>query len=110
MVMSLSSAAFFAENFAGTVSVFVGAPGTAKSPLTNTAFTGGLAFGGGCFLAAGAARPSPAFCLASSEPCCCSTGLMLITTNSMGKGQNDHAKDENRPGVHDLLRPNAATY
>jgi hypothetical protein len=37
-----SSAAFFAENFAGTVSVFVGAPGTAKTPLTNTAFAGGL--------------------------------------------------------------------
>jgi hypothetical protein len=44
MVMSLSSAAFFAENFAGTVSVFAGAPGTAKAPLTNTAFAGGLAF------------------------------------------------------------------
>ena len=52
--MSSSSAAFFAENFAGTVSVFAGAPGTAKAPLTNTAFAGGLAFGGGCFWAAGA--------------------------------------------------------
>src|SRR5437660_1611122 len=36
--MSSSSAAFFCENFAGTVSVFVGAPGTAKAPLTNAAF------------------------------------------------------------------------
>ena len=81
--MSSSSAAFFAENFAGTVSVFVGAPGTAKTPLTNTASAGGLAFGGGCFWVAGAARPSSAFCLASSESYCCSTGLMLITTNSM---------------------------
>src|SRR6266404_3664612 len=54
--MSSSSAAFFAENFAGTVSVFVGAPGTAKAPLTNTAFAGGLAFSGGCFWAAGKAR------------------------------------------------------
>src|SRR5438552_14872068 len=80
--MSSSSAAFFAENFAGTVSVFVGAPGTAKTPLTNTASAGGLAFGGGCFWVAGAARPSSAFCLASSESYCCSTGLMLITTNS----------------------------
>src|SRR5262245_40531880 len=56
MVMSLSSAAFFAENFAGTVSVFAGAPGTAKAPLTNAAFAGGLAFGGGCCWAA--ARPT----------------------------------------------------
>src|SRR5262249_12170960 len=84
MVMSSSSAAFFAENFAGTVSVFVGAPGTAKAPLTNPAFAGGLAFDGGCFWAAGASRPNPAFCLSSSEPSnCWSTGLMLITTNSM---------------------------
>jgi len=45
----------FAENFAGTVSVFAGAPGTAKAPLTSTAFAGGLAFGGGCCWAA--ARP-----------------------------------------------------
>src|SRR5262249_61983340 len=55
MMMSLSSAAFFAEHFAGTVSVFPGAPGTAKAPLTSTAFAGGLAFGGGCCWAA--ARP-----------------------------------------------------
>src|SRR5262249_27663611 len=41
MVMSSSSAAFFAENFAGTVSVFAGAPGTAKAPLTNTLFCAG---------------------------------------------------------------------
>src|SRR5262245_45299943 len=54
--MSLSSVAFFAENFAGTVSVFAGAPGTAKAPLTNAAFAGGLAFGGGCCWAA--ARPT----------------------------------------------------
>src|SRR5262249_1987503 len=54
--MSSSSAAFFAENFAGTVSVFAGAPGTAKAPLTNTAFAGGPAFGGGCCWAA--ARPT----------------------------------------------------
>src|SRR5262249_2473846 len=53
MLMSLSSAAFFAENFAGTVSVLGGAPGTAKAPLTNTAFAGGLAFSGGAFLWAG---------------------------------------------------------
>src|SRR5258707_15445405 len=55
MMMSLSSAAFFAENFAGTVSVFAGAPGTAKAPLTSTAFAGALPFGGGCCWAA--ARP-----------------------------------------------------
>src|SRR5262249_31136395 len=30
-----------AENFAGTVSVFAGAPGTAKAPSTNTLFCGG---------------------------------------------------------------------
>src|SRR5262249_5333818 len=34
IVMSSSSAAFFGENFAGTVSVLAGAPGTAKAPLT----------------------------------------------------------------------------
>src|SRR5262245_17469338 len=61
MVMSLSSAAFFAENFAGTVSVFVGAPGTAKAPLANTAFAGGLAFGGGfCWAAARPTLPTNA--------------------------------------------------
>ena len=43
--MSASSAAFLGENFAGTVSVFAGASGTAKAPLTNTAFAGGLALG-----------------------------------------------------------------
>src|SRR5262249_35976133 len=41
MVMSWSAAAFFSENFAGTVSVFAGAPGTAKAPSTNTLFCGG---------------------------------------------------------------------
>src|SRR5215475_5506913 len=61
MVMSLSSAAFFAENFAGTVSVFAGAPGTAKAPLTNAAFAGGLAFGGGrCWAAARPTLPTNA--------------------------------------------------
>ena len=35
---SASSAAFFCENFAGTVSVFAGASGTAKAPFTNAAF------------------------------------------------------------------------
>src|SRR6266516_2047633 len=45
MVMSASSAAFFAENFAGTVSVLAGAPGTARAPLTNAAFAGGAALG-----------------------------------------------------------------
>src|SRR5262249_19843964 len=35
---------------------FAGAPGTAKAPLTNAAFAGGLAFGGGCCWAA--ARPT----------------------------------------------------
>src|SRR6185436_11966445 len=35
--MSLSSAAFLAENFAGTVSVLAGAPGTLRAPFTNTA-------------------------------------------------------------------------
>src|SRR5262249_2598138 len=35
--MSASSAAFFCENFAGTVSV-AGASGTANAPLTNAAF------------------------------------------------------------------------
>src|SRR6516165_11537133 len=44
MVMSASSAAFLAENFAGTISV-AGASGTAKAPLTNTAFAGGAALG-----------------------------------------------------------------
>src|SRR5262245_43189833 len=39
--MSWSAAAFFSENFAGTVSVFAGAPGTAKAPSTNTLFCGG---------------------------------------------------------------------
>src|SRR5262245_66684781 len=41
MVMSSSSAASFAEHVAGTVSVFAGAPGTAKAPSTNTLFCGG---------------------------------------------------------------------
>src|SRR6516225_11614308 len=41
IVMSSSSPAFFAENFAGTVSVFAGTPGTAKAPLTNTLFCAG---------------------------------------------------------------------
>jgi hypothetical protein len=36
--MSWSSAKFFCEYFAGTVSVFAGAPGTARTPLTNAAF------------------------------------------------------------------------
>ena len=43
--MSLSSAAFFSENFAGTVSVFSGAPGTAKAPLTNTELSAGFWLG-----------------------------------------------------------------
>src|SRR5262249_35169027 len=43
--MSASSAAFLAENFAGTVSVFPGASGTAKAPLTKTALAGGAALG-----------------------------------------------------------------
>jgi hypothetical protein len=37
--------AFFAENFDGTVSVLAGAPGTAKAPLTNTAFSAGFSLG-----------------------------------------------------------------
>src|SRR5215471_2605845 len=66
MVMSASSAAFLAENFAGTVSVFAGAPGTAKAPLTNAAFAGAAAFGARCCTSAAggccwaAARPMPA--------------------------------------------------
>src|SRR5262252_7482171 len=48
IVMSSSSSAFFAENFAGTVSVFASAPGTAKAPLTNTLFCAG-----GCWAAPG---------------------------------------------------------
>src|SRR6266508_6895659 len=39
--MSSSSDAFFCEYFAGTVSVFAGAPSTAKAPLTNAAFVNG---------------------------------------------------------------------
>ena len=44
-MLSLSSAAFFSENFAGAVSVFSGAPGTANAPLTNTELSVGVVLG-----------------------------------------------------------------
>src|SRR6516225_4942940 len=53
--MSLSSAAFFWENFAGTVSVFASAPGTAKAPLTSALFCAR-----GCWAAARPTLPTNA--------------------------------------------------
>ena len=43
--MSLSSAAFCAENLAGTKSLSAAAPGTARVPLTSTAVSTGLLVG-----------------------------------------------------------------
>src|SRR5262245_24879036 len=64
MAMSASSAAFFCENFAGTVSVFAGASGTAKAPFTNAAFgckrCSGFAGGEGCWAAASPTLPTTA--------------------------------------------------
>src|SRR5260370_10324958 len=69
--MSSSSAAFFLENFAGTVSVFAGAP--AKAPLTNTAFSCGLAFGV-CELGSSAPiLPDGVCCAFSCCDCCCAS-------------------------------------
>src|SRR5215813_8489153 len=69
MVMSASSAAFLAENFAGTVSVFAGAPGTAKAPLTNAAFAGAAAFGARC-------------CASAAGGCCWAAARPTLTTNA----------------------------
>src|SRR5215831_10139916 len=74
MVMSASSAAFFAENFAGTISV-AGALGTAKAPLTNTAFAGGAALGA-CELGSSLPIWPDGVCWAFSgcDFCCASAG------------------------------------
>src|SRR5262245_37906499 len=72
MVMSASSAAFFAENFAGTISV-AGALGTAKAPLTNTAFAGGAALGA-CELGSSLPIwPDGVCCALSCRDCCCAS-------------------------------------
>src|SRR5215510_2383645 len=72
MVMSASSAAFLAENFAGTISV-AGASGTAKAPLTNTAFAGGAALGA-CELGSSAPiLPDGVCCAFSCCDCCCAS-------------------------------------
>src|SRR5262249_32546896 len=74
MVMSASSAAFLAENFAGTMSV-AGASGTAKAPLTNTAFAGGEALGA-CELRSSLPLWPDGVCWAFSccDCCCASAG------------------------------------
>src|SRR6185436_12380368 len=69
-VLSLSSAAFFSENFAGTVSVFSGAPGTAKAPLTNTELSAGFWLGA-CELGSSAPILPDGVCCAFSCCCCC---------------------------------------
>src|SRR5262245_2382436 len=66
--MSLSSAAFFCENFAGTVSVLSGAPGTASAPLTNTSLLCGFA-AGACELGSSLPAWPEGVCCAFS---CCS--------------------------------------
>src|SRR5215831_17967544 len=73
MVMSASSAAFLAENFAGTVSVFAGAPGTAKAPLTNAAVAGGAALVA-CELGSSLPIwPDGVCCALSCCDCCCAS-------------------------------------
>src|SRR5262245_35510532 len=73
MVMSASSAAFLAENFAGTVSVLAGASGTAKAPLTNTAFAGGAALVA-CELGSSLPIwPDGVCCALSCCDCCCAS-------------------------------------
>src|SRR4051794_39517564 len=70
-MLSLSSAAFCLENFAGTVSVFSGAPGTAKAPLTNTELSAGLALGA-CELGSSLPiLPDGVCCAFSCCSCCC---------------------------------------
>src|SRR3954462_6872503 len=71
--MSLSSAAFFSENFAGTVSLFAGAPGTARAPLTNTELSAGLSLGA-CELGSSLPILPEGVCCAFS---CCSALLWL---------------------------------
>src|SRR5258705_9695041 len=68
--MSLSSAAFFAENLDGTVSVFSGAPGTAKAPLTKTELSAGFGLGA-CELGSSAPILPDGVCCAFSCCCCC---------------------------------------
>src|SRR5215831_17097428 len=71
MVMSASSAAFLAENFAGIVSVLAGASGTARAPLTNAALAGAAAFGA-CELGSSAPiLPDGVCCAFSCCDCCC---------------------------------------
>src|SRR5262245_32266062 len=70
-VMSSSSAAFFTENFAGTVSVFTGAPGTTRVPLTNTAVAGASALRA-CELCSSSPTWQDGVCSAlSCCDCCC---------------------------------------
>ena len=64
------AAAFFSENFAGTVSVFAGAPGTAKAPLTNTELSAGLSLGA-CELGSSLPILPDGVCCAFSCCCCC---------------------------------------
>src|SRR3954452_21876653 len=66
--MSLSSSAFFWENFAGTVSVFAGAPGTARAPFTKTELSAGLSLGA-CELGSSLPILPDGVCCAFS--CCC---------------------------------------
>src|SRR5882757_3448334 len=71
--MSLSSAAFFSEYFDGTASVFAGAPGTAKAPLTNTELSAGLSLGA-CELGSSLPILPDRVCCALSCCCCCCCG------------------------------------
>src|SRR5215472_13014969 len=71
MVMSASSAAFLAENFAGTVSVLAGASGTARAPLTNAALAGAAAFGARELGSSAPILPDGVCCAFSCCDCCC---------------------------------------
>src|SRR5262245_11259469 len=72
--MSLSSAAFFCENLAGTVSVSAGAPGTAKAPSTNTLSSNGLALGACALGSSLPVLPGGVCCAFSCCDCCCASG------------------------------------
>src|SRR5256885_11874775 len=73
--MRASSAAFFCENFAGMVSVFAGASGTARAPLTNAAFGSGCV-PGACALGSSAPILPDGVCcqFSSCKRCCASDG------------------------------------